>query len=111
MMGFNSRFTTKPAAAKSAVKKPSVSKPFANSVYEHEVVDHTPLRPSDRSRHSEAPYANDGRFSSPKILRLGKEQISVVAAGGILLLIYSALPEALPLGVIGRPTTLLDTVL
>ena len=110
-MGFNSRFTTKPAVSKFTVKKPSVAKPFANSVDECKVEEHTLLRPSDRSRQSEAPYANDGRFSSPKIPRLGKAQISVVAAGGSLLLIYSALPEALPLGVIGRSTTLLDTVL
>lgn len=111
MMGFNSRFTTKPAMAKSAVKKPSVAKLFANSVDECKVKEHTLLRPSDRSRQSEAPCANDSRSFSPKIPRLGKEEISVVAAGAILLLLFSALPEALPLGVIGRSTILLGAAL
>ena len=111
MMGFNSRFTTKPAVSKSTVKKPSVAKPFANSVDECKVEEHTLLRPFDRSRQSEAPYANDSRSLSPKIPRLAKEEISVVAAGGILLLLFSAFPDALPLGVIGRSTILLGTVL
>jgi len=111
VMGFNSRFTTKPAMAKSAAKKPSVAKPFANSVDECKVKEHTPLRPSDRSPQSEAPCANDSRSFFPKIPRLGKEEISVVAAGAILLLLFSAFPDALPLGVIGRSTILLGTAL
>ena len=115
-MGFNSRFTTKPAVAKYAVKKPSVARPFvtkpcASSVDEYEVEEHSLLRSSDRSRQSEAPHADDSRFSSPKIPSLGKEEISIVAAGAVLLLLFSALPEALPLVVIGRSTILLGTVL
>ena len=105
-MGFNSRFTTKPAVAKSAVTKPCVK-----SVDEYEVEQHTLLRSSDRSGQSEAPYADACLLSTPKIPRLGKEEISVVAAGAILLLLFSALAEALPLGVIGRSTILLGTVL
>lgn len=100
-MGFNSRFTTKPA----------VTKPFLKSVDEYEVEEQTLLRSPDRSRQSEVPSADDSRFPSPKIPRLGKEEISVVAAGAALLLLFSALPEALPLGVIGRSTILLGTVL
>ena len=100
-MFFNSRFTTKPA----------VTKPLLKSADECEVEEQTLLRSSDRSRQSEAPSAHDSRFSSPKTPRLGKEEISVVAAGAILLLLFSALPEALPLDVIGRSTILLGTVL
>ena len=105
-MGFNSRFTTKPAVAKSAVTKPCVK-----SVDEYEVKEHSLPRSSGRSRHSEAPDVDDSRFSSPKIPRLAKEEISIVAAGAILLLLFSDLPETLPLGVIGRSTILLGTVL
>ena len=100
-MGFNFRFTTKPA----------VTKPLLKSVDEYEVEEQTLLRSSDRSRQSEVPSADDSRCSSPKIPRLGKEEISVVAAGAVLLLLFSALPEALPLGVIGQSTILLGTVL
>ena len=100
-MGFNSRFTTKPA----------VTKPLLKSVDEYEVEEQTLLRSSDRSWQSEVPSADDSRFSFPKIPRLAKEEISIVAAGAILLLLFSALPEALPLGVIGRSTILLGTVL
>ena len=100
-MGFNSRFTTKPA----------VTKPFLTSVDESEVEEQALLRSSDRSRQSEASSADDSGLSSPKIPRLGKEEISVVAAAAVLLLLFSALPEALPLGVIGRSTILLGTVL
>jgi len=110
-MGFNSRFTTKPAVAKSGLKTPPVTKPFVKSVDEYEVKEDTLLRPADRSRQSEAPHIDVSRFSSPKIPSLGKEEISVVAAGAILLLLFSALPETLPLGVIGRSTILLGTVL
>jgi hypothetical protein len=110
-MGFNSRFTTKPAVKKPSVARPFVTKPSASSVDEYEVEEQTLLRSSDRSRQSEAPSADDSRFSSPKTPRLGKEEISVVAAGAVLLLLFSALPEALPLGVIGRSTNLLGTVL
>ena len=106
MMGFNSRFTTK-----HAVKKPFVAKPFGNSVDEYEVKEHSLPRSSGRSRQSEAPDVDDSRLSFPKIPRLAKEEISIVAAGAILLLLFSALPEALPLGVIGRSTILLGTVL
>jgi len=110
-MGFNYRFTTKPDVTKSAVKRPSVTKPVASSVDECKVEGHTLLRPSDRSRQSEAPYANDSRSCSTKIPRLAKEEISIVAKGGILFLLFSAFPDALPLGVIGRSTILLGTVL
>jgi hypothetical protein len=110
-MGFNYRFTTKPDVTKSAVKRPSVTKPVASSVDECKVEGHTLLRPSDRSRQSEAPYANDSRSCSTKIPRLAKEEISIVATGGILFLLFSAFPDALPLGVIGRSTILLGTVL
>ena len=111
MMGFNSRFTTKPAVARSAVTKPLKAKPFVNGVDEYEVEEQRLPSSSDRSRQSEAPQPDDSRFSSPKIPRLAKEEISVVAAGVILLLLFSAFPEVLPLGVIGRSTILLGTVL
>jgi hypothetical protein len=110
-MGFNSRFTTKPGMAKSAVARPSVAKPLVNSVDECKVEEQTLLRSSARSRQSEAICADDGPVSSPKILRPGTEEMSVVVIGGILLLLFSAFPEALPLGVIGRSTFLLGTVL
>ena len=110
-MGFNSRFTTKPAVAKSGLTTPPETKPFVKSVDECEVEEQTLLRSSDGSRQSEAPSADDSRFSSPKIPRLAKEEISIVAAGAILLLLFSALPEVLPLGVIGRSTILLGNVL
>ena len=110
-MGFNSRFTTKPAVAKSGLTTPPVTKRFVKSIDEYEVEEHSLLRSSDRSRQSEAPHADDSRFSSPKIPRLAKEEISIVAAGAVLLLLFSAFPEALPLGVIGRSTILLGTVL
>jgi hypothetical protein len=110
-MGFNSRFTTKPAVAKSGLTSPPATKPFVKSFDEYEVEEQTLLRSSDRPRQSEEPHADDSRFSSPKIPRLGKEKISVVAAGAVLLLLFSALPEALPLGVIGRSTILLGNVL
>ena len=105
-MGFNSRFATKPT-----VKKPFVAKPFGNSVDEYKGEEPSLPRSSDPSRQSEAPHVDDSRFSSPKIPRLAKEEISIVAAGAVLLLLFSALPEALPLGVIGRSTILLGTVL
>ena len=110
-MGFNSRFTTKPDVAKSGLTPPPETKPFVKSADEYEVEEHRLLSSSDRSRQSEAPQPDDSRFSSPKIPRLAKEEISIVAAGAILLLLFSALPEALPLGVIGRSTILLGTVL
>ena len=111
MMGFNSRFTTKPAVAKSAVTKPLKAKSFVNGVDEYEVEEQTPPGSTDRSRQSEASYTDDSGVSSPKTPGLGKEEISVMAAGGILLLLFSAFPEVLPLGVIGRSTILLSTVL
>lgn len=111
MMGFNSRFTTKPAVTKSGLITPPRTKPFVKSVDEYEVKEHSLPRSSGRSRQSEAPDVDDSRFSFPKIPRLAKEEISIVAAGAILLLLFSALPEALPLGVIGRSTILLGTVL
>ena len=104
-MGFNSRFTTGPAVA-----KPPVTKPFVQSVDESKVEEHTLLRSSDRSRQSGALHTDVSRVSSSKILKLGKER-SVVAAGGILVLLFSAFPEVLPSGVIGRSTILLGTVL
>ena len=110
-MGFNSRFTTKPAVAKSGLTTPPETKPFVKSVDECEVEEQTLLGSSDGSRQSEAPSADDSRLSSPKIPRLAKEEISIVAAGAILLLLFSALPEVLPLGVIGRSTILLGNVL
>ena len=110
-MGFNYRFTTKPAMAKSGLTAPPETKAFVKSVDEYAAEEHSLLRSSDRSRQSEAPHADDSRFSSPKIPRLAKEEISIVAACAILLLLFSALPEALPLGVIGRSTILLGTVL
>jgi len=110
-MGFNSRFTTKPAVTKSRLITSPKTKPFVKSIDEYEVKEHSLPRSSDRSRQSEAPDVDDSRFCSPKIPRLAKEEISIVAAGAILLLLFSALPEALPLGVIGRSTILLGTVL
>jgi len=110
-MGFNFRFTTKPAGAKSDVPKPSAAKPFVNSVDKRQAKEHIPLSASDQASQSEAPYGDDSLVSSPKIPRLGKEEISVVAAGGSLLLLFSTLPETLPLGVIGRSTILLGTLL
>ena len=110
-MGFNSRFTTKPVVAKSGLTTPPETKPFGKGVDECEMEEQTLLRSSDGSRQSEAPSADDSRFSSPKIPRLAKEEISIVAAGAILLLLFSALPEALPLGVIGRSTILFGNVL
>ena len=110
-MGFNSRFTITPAVAKSAVTTPPRAKPFVNSVDEYKMEEQTLLRASGRSRQSGVPYANDSRSSSLKNQRLGKEEISVVAAGGILLLLFSAFRKALPLGVIGRSTILHGTVL
>ena len=111
MIGFNSQFTTKPADAKSAVTKPLEAKPFVNGVDEYEVEELTLPGSTDRSRQSEASYTDDSRVSSPRTPGLGKEEISVVAAGGISLLLFSAFPEVLPLGVIGRSTILLGTVL
>ena len=110
-MGFNSRFTTKPAVTKSGLITPPKTKPFVKSVDEYEVKEHSLPRSSGRSRQSEAPDVDDSRFSSPKIPRLAKEEISIVAAGAILLLLFSDLPETLPLGVIGRSTILLGNVL
>ena len=110
-MGFNSRFTTKPAVARSAVTKPLKAKPFVNGVDEYEVEEQTLPRSTDRSRQSEASYTDDSGVASPKTPGLGKEEISVMAAGGILLLLFNAFPEVLPLGVIGRSTILLGTVL
>ena len=97
--------------AKSAVTKPLEAKPFVNSVDECEVKEQTLPGSSDRSRQSEASYTDDSGVSSPRTPRLGKEEISVVAAGRILLPLFSAFPEVLPLGVIGRSTILLGTVL
>ena len=111
MMGFNSWFTTKPAVTKSGLITPPKTKAFVKSVDENEVKEHSLPGSSGRSRHSEAPDVDDSRFSFPKIPRLAKEEISIVAAGAVLLLLFSALPEALPLGVIGRSTILLGTVL
>ena len=110
-MGFNSRFTTKPDVAKSGLTTPPETKPFVKSADEYEVEEHRLLSSSDRSRQSEAPQPDASRFSSPKIPRLAKEEISVVAAGVILLLLFSAFPEVLPLGVIGRSTILIGAVL
>ena len=110
-MGFNSRFTTKPAVVKSGLTTPPETKPFVKSADEYEVEEQRLPSSSDRSRQSEAPQPDDSRFSSPKIPRLAKEEISVVAAGVILLLLFSAFPEVLPLGVIGRSTILIGAVL
>ena len=70
MMGFNSRFATKPAVANSGLITPPETKLFVKSVDEYEVEEQTPLRSSDRSQQSEAPSADDSRSSSPKIPRL-----------------------------------------
>ena len=110
-MGFNSRFTTKPAVTKSGLITPPETRLFVKRVDEYEVKEHSLPRSSGRSRHSEAPDVDDSRFSFPKIPRLAKEEISIVVAGAVLLLLFSALPEALPLGAIGRSTILLGTVL
>ena len=110
-MGFNSRFTTKPAVAKSLVAKPSVTKPFLNSVDEGKVVGHNLLRSCEQLWQSAAPSADNSRVSSPKITKFGKEELSVASAGGILLLVFSSFPEALPLGVIGRSATLIGALL
>ena len=109
-MGFNSRFTTKPAGAKSAVTKPLEAKPFVNGVDKYEVEEQTLPGSNDRSRQSKVSYIDDSRVSSPKTPGLGKEDISVVAECGILLLLFSAFHEVLPLGVIGRSKILLGTV-
>ena len=110
MMDFNSWFTTKPAVVKSGLTTPPETKPFVKSADEYEVEEQRLPSSSDRSRQSEASYTDDSRVSSPRTPGLGKEEISVVAAGGILLLLFSAFPEVLPLGVIGRSTILLGTV-
>ena len=54
-MGFNSRFTTKPAVTKSGLITPPKTKPFVKSVDEYEVKEHSLPRPSDWSRQSEHP--------------------------------------------------------
>ena len=97
-MGFNSRFTTKPAVAKSTVTKPLKAKSFVNGVDEYEEEEQTPPGSTDRSRQSEASYTDDSGVSSPKTPGLGKEEISVVAAGGILLLLFSAFPQGIAFG-------------
>ena len=66
-MGFNSRFTTKPAGANSAVTKPLEAKPFLNGVDEYEVEEQTPPGSTDRSRQSEASYTDDSGVSSPRL--------------------------------------------
>ena len=110
-MGFNSRFTTKPALTRPPVAMLSAAKPFVNSVDECKMEEQTLLRSSDLSRQSGIPYANYSRSFSPKISSPGKEEISVVAAGGIFLLLFSAFPKTFTLGVIGPSTFLLGTVL
>ena len=96
MMGFNFRFTTKPHIESGDDLKGG-----------KQTSPHLP----DQSSVVEVPGIDGRTFSTPKTPKLGKEEMSVAAAGGSLLFLFSSFPEALPLGVIGRSTILMVTAL
>ena len=88
VVAFNPRFTTKPTIERD--DEPEVIKSNLSGI-------------SDKPDAADArPSANGEAVSKPRHLKLKKERVSVIAAGGVLLLSFYSYPEALLLGIVGR---------
>lgn len=96
-MGFNFRFTTKPSTESYVASR--VGEPLASCV-------------SDKSSGAETPRPTEQRVASkPLISIVSKEQVAVVTASAVMLVIFSSNPSALPLGVVGEVAVILGASL
>jgi len=96
-MSFNFRFTTKPS-----------SESYATSHKD----EHVASGMSDKPSGAETPRPTEQRVASkPLISKLSKEQVAVVTASAVMLVIFSSNPSALPLGVVGEVAVILGASL
>lgn len=97
VVAFNPRFTTKPTIERG--DEPEVTKSNLSDI-------------SDKPDAAGARSPADGEaVSESSHSKSKKERVSVIAAGGVLLLSFYAYPEALLLGIVGRSVIQLVTPL